>query len=215
MLLFLHQLADSPICTKRIDIPAFARYNQKKTTKDGFFMDKRALRRQISAQKAALTQQQINRASETLAQLLRAHPLYRAANALYAYVSYNQEVRTLPLIARALADGKRVAVPKVYGETMRFLWLDDLSRLAPGAYGIPEPVFDEPEADDPTALVLMPGLAFDAQGHRLGYGGGFYDRFLQREPHPTIALCYDFQLLSELQVEAHDIPVDAVLSAPV
>ena len=71
------------------------------------------------------------------------------------------------------------------------------------------------EADDPAALVLMPGLAFDPQGHRLGYGGGFYDRFLAAEPHPTIALCYAFQLLPQLETEAHDIPVDAVLSAPV
>ena len=70
-------------------------------------------------------------------------------------------------------------------------------------------------ADDRDALVLMPGLAFDPQGHRMGYGGGFYDRFLAREPHPTIALCYDFQLLSDLPVQAHDIPVDAVLSAPI
>jgi len=107
-------------------------------------------------------------------------------------------------------------VPKVYGETdMRFLWLDDPARIAPGAYGIPEPVDDGPEADDPAALVLMPGLAFDPQGHRLGYGGGFYDRFLAAEPHPTIALCYAFQLLPQLETEAHDIPVDAVLSAPV
>ena len=112
--------------------------------------------------------------------------------------------------------GKRVAVPKVYGETdMRFLWLDDPARIAPGAYSIPEPVDDGPEADDPAALVLMPGLAFDPQGHRLGYGGGFYDRFLAAEPHPTIALCYAFQLLPQLETEAHDIPVDAVLSAPV
>ena len=147
---------------------------------------------------------------------LTAHPLFRAARSLYAYLSYNQEVRTLPLIRQAQALGKRVAVPKVYGETdMRFLWLDDPSRIAPGAFGIPEPVDDGPEADDPAALVLMPGLAFDPQGHRLGYGGGFYDRFLAAEPHPTIALCYAFQLLPQLETEAHDIPVDAVLSAPV
>ena len=82
----------------------------------------------------------------------------------------------MPILRQAQADGKRVAVPKVYGETdMRFLWLDDPARIAPGAYGIPEPVDDGPEADDPAALVLMPGLAFDPQGHRLGYGGGFYD----------------------------------------
>ena len=62
--------------------------------------------------------------------------------------------------------------------------------------------------------MLMPGLVFDPQGHRIGYGGGFYDKFLSREPnHPTMALCYDFQMLPHLDTEAHDIPVDTVLWA--
>ena len=61
---------------------------------------------------------------------------------------------------------------------------------------------------------VMPGLAFDPQGHRIGYGGGFYDKFLSREPnHPTLALCYDFQMLPHLDTEEHDIPVDTVLWA--
>ena len=114
-------------------------------------LDKRALRREIAAQKRALSPAQIEAASADLTAQLLAHPLFD----------------------------------------------------------------DGPEADDPAALVLMPGLAFDPQGHRLGYGGGFYDRFLAAEPHPTIALCYAFQLLPQLETEAHDIPVDAVLSAPV
>ena len=179
-------------------------------------MDKKELRAVIRAQKRAMTNAQIDACSEKLAALFRAHPLYQQAKSIYGYLPYNQEVRTVPMLRQAQLDGKRVAVPKVYGETdMRFLWLDDPARIAPGAYGIPEPVDDGPEADDPAALVLMPGLAFDPQGHRLGYGGGFYDRFLAAEPHPTIALCYAFQLLPQLETEAHDIPVDAVLSAPV
>lgn len=97
-------------------------------------LDKRALRREIAAQKRALSPAQIEAASADLTAQLLAHPLFRAARSLYAYLSYNQEVRTLPLIRQAQALGKRVAVPKVYGETdMRFLWLDDPSRIAPGA----------------------------------------------------------------------------------
>ncbi|MEI3090074.1 MAG: 5-formyltetrahydrofolate cyclo-ligase [Oscillospiraceae bacterium] len=97
---------------------------------------------------------------------------------IYGYMSYNQEVRTMPILRQAQADGKRVAVPKVYGDEMKFLWLDDLNRTVSGAYSIPEPVGDEPEAADETALILMPGLAFDPAGHRCGYGGGFYDKYL-------------------------------------
>lgn len=177
-------------------------------------MDKETLRGIIREKKRALTQTQIARASEALAQALFAHPMYHSAKALYAYISYNQEVCTEAIIRRALADGKRVAVPKVFGQEMRFILLDENSRIALGYKGIPEPVSGK-LAQEKDALVLMPGLAFDREGHRMGYGGGFYDRFLAAEPHPTIALCYDFQLLPDLPTQAHDIPVDAVLSAPV
>ena len=97
---------------------------------------------------------------------------------------------------------------------MDFIVVTDLSQVAKGYCGIPEPIHDEPLADDDTSLVLMPGMAFDREGHRMGYGGGFYDKFLEREPnHPTLALCYDFQLLPHLETEPHDIPVDTVLWA--
>ena len=178
-------------------------------------LDKKALRREIGAKKRAMSAEEIERASARLAEKFFQTELYRQAKAIYGYLSYNQEVRTEPILRRAQADGKRVAVPKVYGGEMRFLWLDDLQQVAPGTYGIPEPIADGPVAMDEAALVLMPGLAFDPEGHRLGYGGGFYDRFLAAEPHPTLALCYDFQLLPQLPTQPHDILVDAVLHSPV
>lgn len=177
-------------------------------------MDKQALRKMIREKKRAMTEAQIEEASARLAQLLYSSPLYRQATTIYGYLPYNQEVRTVPMLEQALAEGKRVAVPKVYGDEMRFLYIDDLSRVEKGYAGIPEPVDDEPVAKDSTALVLMPGLAFDKAGHRIGYGGGFYDKFLSAEPdHPTLALCYGFQMLDELPTEEFDIPVDCVLWA--
>ncbi len=177
-------------------------------------MDKKELRSLIRARKRAMTRSQIDAKSAALGRLLAESEPYRSASAIYGYLPYNQEVRTVPMLAQALRDGKRVAVPKCYGDEMRFIWLDDLSAVAPGYAGIPEPVADGPIADDPTALVLMPGLAFDPSGRRIGYGGGFYDRFLAREPlHPTLALCYDFQMLPALETEEFDIPVDTVLWA--
>ena len=177
-------------------------------------MDKQALRREIRQKKREMTETQIESASCRLGELFFASEQYRNANTIYGYLPYNQEVRTVPMLQRALADGKRVAVPKVYGEDMRFIYITDLSRVEKGYAGIPEPIDDGPVADDPTALVLMPGLAFDREGHRIGYGGGFYDRFLAGEPkHPTLALCYDFQMLDTLETEEFDIPVDCVLWA--
>ncbi len=161
-----------------------------------------------------MTPSQIEEKSNLLAQQFLSCEAYRNAKTVYGYLPYNQEVRTTPMLEQALKDGKRVAVPKVYGEEMRFIFMEDLSQVEKSDMGILEPIADGPVADDPHALVLMPGLAFDSQGHRIGYGGGFYDKFLAAEPsHPTVALCYDFQLLQKLETEEFDIPVDLVLWA--
>lgn len=177
-------------------------------------MDKQSLRRHIREQKRAMTEEQIVARSEKLGQLFTASEAYRQAKTIYGYLPYNQEVRTVPMLEQALKDGKKVAVPKVYGEEMKFIYMDDLSKVEKGYAGIPEPIADLPIADDKTALILMPGLAFDKKGHRIGYGGGFYDRFLAAEPdHPTLALCYEFQMQEHLETEEFDIPVDYVLWA--
>lgn len=177
-------------------------------------MNKQELRKAIRARKRAMTEEEIERRSRSLCQKFLESDAYRACRTLYGYLPYNQEVRTLPILAQALADGKQVAVPKVYGDDMKFISLTDLTQISRGYAGIPEPIADEPVAEDETALVLMPGLAFDPQGHRIGYGGGFYDKFLSREPnHPTLALCYEFQMVEHLETEEFDIPVDAVIWA--
>ena len=177
-------------------------------------MNKQELRRTIRKRKRAMTEEEIVERSNALAEKFYNTPAYQAASTIYGYLPYNQEVRTVPMLQRALDDGKRVAVPKVYGEEMRFIYLEDLTQVSKGYAGIPEPIADAPVAEDKQALVLMPGLAFDPQGHRIGYGGGFYDRFLAQEPHhPTLALCYEFQMQAHLDTEEFDIPVDTVLWA--
>ena len=177
-------------------------------------MNKQELRRFIREKKRAMTTQEIESKSAELGRLFRETEAYRNAKTIYGYLPYNQEVRTVPMLEQAIADGKRVAVPKCYDDEMKFIYLDDLTKVEKGYANIPEPIADEPVGDDPTALVLMPGLAFDREGHRIGYGGGFYDKFLASEPgHPTLALCYDFQMMDHLETEAYDIPVDTVLWA--
>lgn len=177
-------------------------------------MDKHKLRAHIRSLKRQLTETEIAEKSKILCARFTATEAYRNAKTVYGYMSYNQEVRTLPILEQALRDGKRVAIPKCYGAEMRFIFMDDLSRVAKSSSGIPEPISDGPVADDKTALVLMPGMAFDRQGHRIGYGGGYYDKFLAAEPnHPAIALCYDFQVVDLLPTEEFDIPVDLVLWA--
>lgn len=177
-------------------------------------MDKKLLRQMIRQRKRQMTEEEIVRAGEKLAEKFYATQQYRQAKTIYGYLPYNQEVRTVPMLQRALADGKKVAVPKVYGDEMKFIYITDLSLVKKSDMGIPEPVADGPEGDDPTALVLMPGLAFTVNGDRMGYGGGYYDKFLAAAPnHPTVALCYEFQIVEDLPTQDHDIPVDVVLWA--
>ncbi len=177
-------------------------------------MDKKELRKAIREKKRAMSAEEIEQKSQALTEAFLRSAAYQSAKTIYGYLPYNQEVRTVPMLEQALRDGKRVAVPKCYGDEMRFIYMVDLSAVEKGYAGIPEPIADEPVADDESALVLMPGMAFDPQGHRIGYGGGFYDKFLAKEPdHPTLALCYDFQVLPHLETEEFDIPVDTVIWA--
>lgn len=172
---------------------------------------KQALRNRIRQEKRAMAPEDIVRRSELLCRMAAQSEAYRSAKTIYGYLPFNQEVQTLPLLRQALADGKQVALPKCYSKDMRFILIQDLSRIQVSPFGAPEPEDDFPLASDPAALVLVPGLAFDPEGHRMGYGGGFYDRFLSEEPnHPTISLCYDFQMLPCLKTEPHDISVDTI-----
>ena len=188
-------------------------------------MDKQALRAEIRAKKRAMTPAQIEAASGRLAELLFAHPAYQAAKSLYGYLSYNQEVRTAKILQQAQKDGKRVAVPKVFGDEMRFLWLDDLSAVAPGAMLLTttevEPLSDvkigvfSTSSEANVNIILEAATSEDAFFIRCGYGGGFYDKYLAaHRQHVTLALCYDFQMFAHLDVDDYDIPVQYVLSAP-
>lgn len=174
---------------------------------------KAELRSAVRRRKQTMTAEDIRTRSGKLCSLVLQTEAYRTCKTIYGYLPFNQEVDLLPLLQRALADGKQVALPKCFGREMRFILVSDLSRIQYSPFGAPEPVDDTPKARDGSALVIVPGLVFDRQGYRIGYGGGYYDRFLALEPgHSTIALCYDFQLQDALEPESHDIPVDMVFS---
>lgn len=174
-------------------------------------LSKHELRRAIRQRKQSMTPEDIAARSKELCRRVLESDVYRRAKTIYCYLPFNQEVDTLPLLRQALLDGKQVALPKCYGKEMRFILTDDLFRIRCSPFGAPEPVEDGPIASDETALVIVPGLLFDENGRRIGYGGGYYDRFLSQEPgHPTIALCFEFQLVPHLEPDPHDIPVQTV-----
>ncbi len=183
-------------------------------------MDKKEIRALMRSKKAALAPDYVAEYSARVTEAFAAQPFYRDARAVYAYLTFNQELRTDGLIRRAWADGKRVAVPRVLGKgVMEFYYIDSFEGFITSAYGIPEPPEDPGKlADDRDVLLLMPGLAFDRAHNRVGYGGGFYDRYIERgESEGTRffkpALAYDFQIVDAIPSGPHDVRVDAILTA--
>ena len=178
-------------------------------------MTKTERRAEARKRKKIMTTDDIDHRSRMLCEQVLQTPQYQQANTVYGYLPFNQEVDLTTLLSQALHDGKQVALPKCYGKEMRFILVTDLSRIQYTNFGMPEPVDDAPVASDFHALVIVPGLLFDHEGYRIGYGGGYYDRFLSQEPdHPTIGLCYDFQMTDQLPRHSHDLPVDVVFSMP-
>ena len=179
-------------------------------------MDKTALRRQIRAQKQAMTPAEIEKTSALLGEKLRAHPVYQQAKSLYGYLSYNQEVRTLPILKAALADGKRVACPRCIEGTreMEFYYIRSLDDLEKRTFGVLEPRVPgcEKLEDYTGSLCIVPALMYDLKGYRLGYGGGYYDRFLAGYTGCTIGLTYRPNILRFLHYGRFDVPVDMVVT---
>lgn len=167
--------------------------------------EKRLIRKQIFAARKQCSDRQIEEWSRQVTENIIGLPEFTAARRIMAYADYNHEVITRYVIGEAWRAGKEVAVPKVVGKDMVFYRLTDFSQLEPGYFGIPEPVRGEiTEWDD--ALMVMPGVAFDPENNRVGYGGGFYDRFLERHPDILrVAAAFDFQILEKVPAEPTDI----------
>jgi 5-formyltetrahydrofolate cyclo-ligase len=145
---------------------------------------------------------------------------FRRAKTVCCYVALPYEVQTWRMIEAMLERGKRVAVPVTHRRTKRLTLSevrDPARDLAPGAFGVwePKPGARRPVRVQEVDLMLVPGLAFDRRGHRLGHGHGYFDRFLARVPRttPTVGLAFRCQLLNRLPATVHDRALQAVLTA--
>lgn len=182
---------------------------------------KAELRRQIKEKKKALSSLEKVSLDRKLCERVVSHPWFREVGCVYGYASLPSEAGTWDILKAALDQGKRLALPLVSGKTMDFYYVRSLEELTAGAYGIMEPSPGAPLAQEADALVLVPGTAFTKDGKRLGKGGGYYDRFFEKEPeHPTLGLAYDFQIVQELDESPWDRRVrevatpDALLITP-
>ena len=141
-------------------------------------------------------------------------PEFKRADRIYTYVSMDNEIDTIMLIDYSLSLEKRVFVPRVSGRDMEFYEISDISELSPGYMGIYEPDINGREPDySRTGFMCMPGLAFDKSHNRIGYGGGFYDRYLSVENKLyKAALAYEAQLLESIPAQDGDVRPDMIVT---
>ncbi len=178
-------------------------------------MEKALLRQQfLKARRAIEPEAQQTRDAKIQAHVLDL-PEYQNCRMVYIYVSKAGEVDTRPIIENAWRSGKTVAVPRCGANgIMHFYCIDAWNALEPGCFGLSEPaVWCKPALKpEPEDLCIVPGLAFDRDGHRLGYGKGFYDRFLADFPGRTAGLCPAASMVSRLPRDATDRPAELVIT---
>lgn len=171
--------------------------------------DKERLRREMKRLRAEAGERALR--DGRICEALFALPQFAAARSVFLYNAFGSEAGTAGVAARLRAEGRRVLYPRVCGRDM-FLVPDEGQGFAPGAFGIPEPL--GAVTDELPQVCVLPLLAADKSFRRLGYGGGFYDRWLARSGGGVfkVGIGYDFQLLDEIPAEAHDVLLDAVVT---
>lgn len=138
--------------------------------------------------------------------------LYQQAEILFAYYPLGNEVSLLPLIEDALSSGKQIAFPKVEGEDMEFYQVRELTELEEGYYHVMEPV-TETAVEGENVLVLTPGVVFDMDGNRIGYGKGFYDRYLGKHPGcVALGIAYESQIVESFEADMRDRKMDYIVT---
>ncbi|RSK12911.1 putative 5-formyltetrahydrofolate cyclo-ligase [Streptococcus oralis] len=169
------------------------------------------LRKKILQEMKALSQEQKQAMDRALTERFLRHPFYQEAKVIATYLSFPHEFQTQELIKRMLKDGKKVLIPKTYPKGRMDFVVYHPQQLVKTSFGLLEPQGDlevvEPSQID---LIHVPGLAFTTEGYRIGYGGGYYDRYLEHFAGHTMSTIYPCQV-QEFNSENHDIPVQEVL----
>lgn len=171
------------------------------------------LKESILEKRNSLPEHEIKKSSEKIKERLFGLEQYRNSKTVMFFVSFNSEVHTHEMIKQALIN-KNVIVPKVvHGEIEPSVIIDFESLVPSGKFGILEPIEPMKMASKNIDIVLVPGLLFDKEGHRIGYGFGYYDKFLARVPRALkIGLAFDFQVVDKIPKDEHDVPVELIIT---
>ncbi len=174
---------------------------------------KTSLRKQVAEARGSLSREERESKSRDIEQRLFLLPEFQSASVVMFFASFRSEVDTLPMIRHSLAMGKRTILPKVKGKDLGLFEIRDFDKdIAPGAWGIPEPREILPVTIHDVDFMIVPGLAFDLNGNRLGYGAGFYDRILPLYKKETAALAFEIQIVPQVPISALDIPVKKIVT---
>lgn len=169
-------------------------------------MEKKEIRKLVFSRRKELSVAVLDEKSNVICERILQMNEFQKAKTVYVYMDCKGEVSTKPLIEAVWKTGKKVAAPRVSGEVMDYYYISSYEDVAPGYYDIPEPVSSAQPADDEEALLIVPGVGFDANRHRCGYGKGFYDRYLsEHTKHTTIAVAFELQMMDEVPTWEHDI----------
>ncbi|WP_088035749.1 5-formyltetrahydrofolate cyclo-ligase [Evansella clarkii] len=179
-------------------------------------MDKSQWRKEIKKVMNELSQAEMKEQSKTVQEKLFTSELWKKADVVGTTISVGNELDTCSIIKQAWEENKRIAAPKCFPENRQLIFYEfsSFEDLEESFYGLKEPIPSKTLKITPEEmeLLLVPGLVFDEEGYRIGYGGGYYDRFLEGRDIKTCSLCYDFQLVRKLPHDSFDIPVNYIIS---
>ena len=171
------------------------------------------MRKQATDARDSLSQQERQARSREIGNRLFRLPEYTSSSAIMFFASFRSEVDTVPMIRQALAEGKKIVLPKVQGKEIALFEIKDFDKdVSPGTWGILEPHEKNPATLDAVDLIIVPGLAFDERCNRLGHGAGFYDRLLSQYKGPTVAIAFEVQIVLQVPVTARDVPVSKIVT---
>ena len=185
------------------------------------FNDKKALRKEILTKRSILDAVEKEEKDRKILDRFYDSNYYREAKNIFIYISYDSEINTKGIINKALTDNKKIYVPRTEFKTrlMDAVEITSLDNLIESEYGILEPSVEEPHIDpNEIDLIVVPGVAFDRNGGRMGYGAGFYDRYFKKINEDNmkkvikLALAYDFQILEKIPMNEQDVPVNYIIT---
>jgi 5-formyltetrahydrofolate cyclo-ligase len=170
------------------------------------------LRKEIKEIREKLNEEERKELSRKVAENLKKLKEFQRAKTVMLYYPIKGEVDLTPLFEEIIKSGKKLLLPKVVGENILPIEIEDFACIGEGCFNIPEPIGGKIYKPEKVDFVVVPGVAFDKRGCRLGFGKGFYDRFLPRVKGFKVGVAYDFQVKEEIPCEEHDIPLDAVVT---